>query len=102
MTKFACVCGEQIRISGAIPNPMEWHLIADTELDLLLPNGPLGPPDRPPFAGTSIETTSLLDTFRYVYLCPRCGGLWIFWQGLDADPTYYSVGQIPDGWWPNR
>jgi hypothetical protein len=31
--KFFCTCGTIVRTSGAIPNPNEWHLIADEDFD---------------------------------------------------------------------
>jgi hypothetical protein len=37
MAKWLCPCGNQIRFSGAIPNPQEWHLLSDTESQLSVP-----------------------------------------------------------------
>ncbi|WP_345560798.1 hypothetical protein [Streptomyces plumbiresistens] len=33
MAKFRCRCGEVISMSGAIPNPLEWHITSDGELE---------------------------------------------------------------------
>jgi hypothetical protein len=31
VAKFLCSCGKQVSTSGSIPNPNEWHLIADRD-----------------------------------------------------------------------
>jgi hypothetical protein len=96
VTKFRCECGEQIRISGDIPNPTEWHLISDTDLEPLTGNRPYVP-GRPLYEGDAIQTTALLAAMRYTYLCPMCGGLWVFWDGLDGAGAYYrrSSASVP-------
>lgn len=71
MTKWLCPCGNQIRSSGAIPNPQEWHLLSDTDLDEL--------PEQITFEG-------ILGKSQYVYRCDQCDRLHVFWNGIDEWP----------------
>ena len=59
MAKFLCKCGVQVRTSGAIPNPDEWHLIADGDFD--------------------VESTgqSMMGRSIYAWRCASCGRLWV-------------------------
>jgi hypothetical protein len=70
MAKWRCPCGNTIRSSGAIPNPQEWHLIADAE---------------PILEQDPMTLDGLLGRSKFVYRCERCDRLHVFWDGLGAD-----------------
>jgi hypothetical protein len=59
VAKFICTCGSPVRTSGAIPNPNEWHLLADEDFD----------PDLPGM--------ELLGCAILAWRCPACGRLWL-------------------------
>lgn len=73
--KFSCRCGELIRISGDIPNPVEWHLVSDVGFDELDEDATV---DHVYFSST------------LMFRCPACDRLWIYWDGLDGDATCYA------------
>lgn len=75
MARFQCVCGEQIRTSGGIPNPLEWRLLSDSDFDAF--HGLVNAEDV--YAATTIA-----------YRCPRSGHLYVFWHGFDENPTLYT------------
>ena len=77
MSKFRCVCGEVIRISGSIPNPDEILMISDN--------------DFVEFHGKDfVDPDELYLAFTFAYRCPRSGHLWMFWDGLESDPSCYE------------
>jgi hypothetical protein len=79
MAKWACPCGNQIRSSGAIPNPQEWHLTSDATADELFDDSPGGP---------SFE--QFLDRSVLAYRCEQCGRLHVYWSGIgEWPPTIY-------------
>ncbi|HEU0131102.1 MAG TPA: hypothetical protein VFQ85_08945 [Mycobacteriales bacterium] len=81
MAKFLCVCGQQIRTSGAIPNPDEWRVLSDVEFD--------------EFIGM-IDAEVIYRRTTIMYRCPHSGHLWFFWNGFDARPTIYEpLGEAP-------
>lgn len=81
MAKWLCPCGNPIRSSGEIPNPQEWRIIADRELDDAAWSHDPGPG----------ATAAFLDQARYVYRCERCDRLHIFWDGIgEWPPTIYA------------
>lgn len=67
MGKFICTCGSPVRTSGAIPNPNEWHLIADEDFD-------------PDLSGMDLLGCSIL-----AWRCPACGRLWLEGGGRVKD-----------------
>ena len=75
MAKFRCVCGETIRTSGDIPNPIEWHLLSDVDFD--------------EFHG-EVEAEEVYLATTLMYRCPASDHLWIYWDGIDEEPTLYS------------
>ena len=80
MAKWLCPCGNQLRSSGEIPNPQEWRIIADAELDDALWSDQPGP-----------SAAGFLDQARYVYRCEQCDRLHIYWHGIgDLPPTIYA------------
>jgi hypothetical protein len=81
LAKFRCVCGHVISTSNGIPNPNEWHVLANTTLDEM---------------AAPIELMELLTRSRYAYRCPRSDRLWIFWEGLGSRPSLY--GPLPIEW----
>jgi rubredoxin len=67
VAKFICTCGSLVRTSGAIPNPNEWHLIADKDFD-------------PDLSGMDLLGYSIL-----AWRCAACGRLWL------------EAGRVKDG-----
>ena len=57
--KFFCTCGAIVRTSGEIPNPDEWHLIADEDFD-------------PDLSGMDLRGQAIL-----AWRCVACGRLWL-------------------------
>jgi hypothetical protein len=74
MGKFLCKCENVIRVSGAIPNPIEWLFISDTEYDSYT---------------NPIEPEKLYLKMNSFLKCDQCGRLWVFWDGYDNMPTLY-------------
>jgi hypothetical protein len=59
VVKFLCSCGNRVSTSGSIPNPNEWHLIADRDFDI----------ERD---GNHFMAHSVL-----AWVCPAGGRLWV-------------------------
>ncbi|HEX6352843.1 hypothetical protein [Actinophytocola sp.] len=59
MARFRCTCGAQVRTSGDIPNPAEWHLIADRDFDV------------------EADPDTLLGRSVLAWRCANCGRLWL-------------------------
>lgn len=76
MPGIRCKCGEILRY-GEIPNPIEWDIISDVEMDR--------------FTG-QIDAGELYREMKSMLLCPNCGRLWIYWNGFDQDPQEYVKG----------
>lgn len=74
MGKFLCKCENVIRISGVIPNPIEWLFISDKEYDNFEPQ---------------INSEELYLKMNSFLKCDHCGRLWVFWDGYDNKPTLY-------------
>jgi hypothetical protein len=82
MAKWLCQCGNQMRSSGAIPNPQEWHLVSDPAIGELF--------DRE----RAVEVEDVLDRAKFVYRCEQCDRLHVFWDTIgDWPPTIY----VPEG-----
>ena len=80
MAKWLCPCGNQIRSSGAIPNPQEWHFLSDADLGELFDNHDPG-----------ITPEDVLGRSRFAYRCDQCGRLHVFWDGIgDWPPVIYA------------
>jgi hypothetical protein len=75
MAKFVCVCGETLRISGDIPNPIQWNCLSEVQFD--------GLPDD-----ASVTDAYLLATL--MFRCPKSDHLWFFWEGIENDPQMYA------------
>lgn len=76
MAKFECVCGEIIRTSGDIPNPIEWHLISDTRFDS--------------FEGL-VDAEDVYKATTIMFRCPASDHLWVYWDGFDEPPSLYAL-----------
>jgi hypothetical protein len=76
MTKWLCGCGEVIHTSGPMPNPAEWLLISDERFD--------------EFSGM-VDAETVYRSACHAFRCDRCGRLHVFWDGMGADPTVYSL-----------
>jgi len=75
MGKFLCKCENTIRISGAIPNPVEWLFISDVEYDKYQ---------------ELVDAEQLHLAMNSFLKCDKCGRLWVFWDGYDNPPTLYA------------
>jgi hypothetical protein len=80
MSKFTCVCGYQIKISGEIPNPLEWRLLSSVEFER--------------FEG-EVDAEDVYLSTTAAYLCPQSGHFWVFWHGYESEPALYSPTQLP-------
>lgn len=80
MAKFRCLCGEIISTSGDIPNPHEWHLLSDVEFLSFEP---------------TVTSDEIYQATKLAYRCPKSGHLWVFWDGLDEDPSVYEPVELP-------
>jgi len=81
MAKWVCPCGNTIRSSGAIPNPQEWHIVSDVNVDAVASAAPLPDDD-------AIVTFHRLT--HLVYRCERCDRLHIFWNPDQWPPSIYA------------
>ena len=75
MSKFVCVCGETIKTSGEIPDPLQWLLISDVEYD--------------DWAGP-IDAEALYMAFKHAYECPKSGHVWVFDRDYEHEPRCYA------------
>ncbi|MEU9887485.1 hypothetical protein [Sphaerisporangium sp. NPDC051011] len=75
MSKFHCVCGNLIRISGLIPNPDEWKIISDIDFDH--------------FEGL-VDAENVYASSTSMFRCRNCGCLWVYWDGFDNPPQLYT------------
>lgn len=73
MPKIRCNCDNIISYSQ-VPNPNEWLMISDVEYDSY-------------DSGTSLG--ELYGNMKSILKCDTCGGLWIYWNGFDNEPTFY-------------
>jgi len=74
MGKFNCKCGNILSTSGEIPNPIEWLLISDKDYDSF---------------SDKIDAEDLYLKMKTILKCPNCGRLWIFWNGVQEEPSCY-------------
>lgn len=74
MAKFRCRCGEVIAMSGENPNPLEWHLASDRELEE---------------SSESEDFARLQQVTRPVFLCLNCGRIWVYWDGHEGERFSY-------------
>lgn len=79
MAKYACPCCRRgyAHTSGEIPNPNE-YLVTSAHAWNAMPD-----------AGLAADELYARATF--LYRCVACDAIAIFWQGLDAQPTWYCV-----------
>ncbi len=84
MSKFKCVCGQSLSISGNIPNPNEWHIIADDRMETFFEF------NKKDYADEAYRQVDMLNEMLNVYVCPNSGHLFIFWDGLDKPATIYE------------
>lgn len=73
MPSIRCKCGELLRF-GEIPNPIEWLLVRDTVFDK--------------YQGT-VDAEEIYRTMISALQCPKCGRLWVFWDGFGESPGEY-------------
>jgi hypothetical protein len=74
MPSIACKCGYRLDF-GQVPNPTEWLVISDTRFE--------------GFVG-SVDAEELYAEFEHFLKCPKCGRLWIYWDGFKNPPTCYD------------
>jgi predicted RNA-binding Zn-ribbon protein involved in translation (DUF1610 family) len=80
MAKIKCFCGTTLSLSGEIPNPIEWKLVSDKAFDR--------------FSG-STEVEVIYRLARSMFVCPTCGRLWVYWDGIDKRPSCYRSEEVP-------
>jgi len=73
MPSFTCKCGEILHY-GEIPCPDEWLFISDVEFDK--------------FSG-SVDAEEIYKAMKSLIKCSRCGTMWFFWDGFQAEPQPY-------------
>lgn len=73
MPSILCRCGEKLGY-GDIPNHIEWLAISDKEYDA--------------YSG-EVDAEDLYRKMRSILRCPRCGRLWVFWDGFENPPASY-------------
>ncbi|WP_299107024.1 hypothetical protein [uncultured Tenacibaculum sp.] len=78
MSKFKCKCRKIIRLNQ-IPNPNEWLIISDIDYDN--------------YSGM-IDSEKLYTKMESMFKCFNCGRLWVFWDGLDLEPTSYKIEKV--------
>jgi hypothetical protein len=81
MAKFNCICGNVIRVSGDIPNPIEWKILSDVQFDN--------------FEGF-VDVELIYRACSSMFKCEKCGRLWVYWDGFDAEPVCYSPESPPE------
>jgi hypothetical protein len=74
MANLECSCGEVIPL-GVIPNPAGWYLISELELADFSDDAPL---------------RELHPHMKAMIRCPRCGRLYIYWNGDNSEPVVYA------------
>jgi len=79
MPSLTCRCGEILHY-GEIPSKNEWLLISDVEFDK--------------FSGT-VDAEEIYKAMKSLIKCSRCGTIWFFWNGFQAEPQQY----IPQSKW---
>lgn len=77
MPSIRCHCTQVLRF-GDIPNPIEWLLISDVEFDR--------------YSG-AVDAELLYRNMKHLLRCPKCGRLWVFWNGLEQRPEPYVLDE---------
>ncbi|HET9174098.1 MAG TPA: hypothetical protein VFN56_02340 [Candidatus Saccharimonadales bacterium] len=83
MATFGCPCGEIIRTSGSIPNPIEWHIFSDNDWESIYATS----------QKTGEEAQKMFDMnqqMALLYRCPKSDHLFVFWEGFDKPFTMYE------------
>jgi hypothetical protein len=82
-----CRCG-RIFSDASIPCNEEYHLLSDVTFDDVCKDViRLVNEDR------DVEVDvgyAILNASKYVYKCPYCGRLIVFWDGLEQKPRFYK------------
>jgi hypothetical protein len=76
MGKLLCRCKTVLRLSGPIPNPIEWRLLSDETFDQ--------------FSGM-VDAEAVYRGAISAFRCATCDRLWVFWDGFDKEPACYAV-----------
>lgn len=74
MGKFLCRCGATVRTSGSVPNPGVLKILSDEVFD--------------EFSG-QVDAELIYRAATSAFICSDCGRLWIYTDGLVAEPTSY-------------
>lgn len=82
MPKLLCKCGEALSY-GDIPCRIKWRLIADTKFDS--------------FSG-QVDAEEVYAATEMFLRCPKCGRLWVFWEGAEVPQEYVPAGQESGVW----
>ncbi len=73
MPSLTCGCGEIVNY-GEIPCPNEWLFMSDVEFDKL---------------SGLVDVEEIYKAMKSLIKCPRCGMMWFFWNGFQAEPQQY-------------
>jgi hypothetical protein len=87
VANISCSCGN-VFSDGQIPCPYEYNLISDEQNEDLterLVEVVKNEEDVFPKVDYLISRMGVS-----VYKCPSCGGLLVFWEGLEMEATYYK------------
>ncbi len=74
MGKFRCICDNVISTSGESPH--EWLIISEADYGRVW--------------DANEDFSDLLLKMQKMFVCPNCGRIWVFWEGLGKRGTPYS------------
>jgi hypothetical protein len=74
MPKMLCNCGYVVNYSN-IPSEHDYKFISDIEFDK--------------FQG-KVDVEELYLTMKIIRKCPKCGRLYVFWNGSGSEPEVYK------------
>lgn len=80
MPGLNCACGHRISY-GEIPCRDEWLFISDAAFDS--------------FSGR-VDSEKVYRAMQGFLKCPKCGRLWVFWNGYEKPPQEYLPGEVSD------
>lgn len=79
MPGITCACGTQISY-GEIPCANEWLFLSDPDFEKLT---------------GQVDAEAIYRAMKSFLRCPRCGRLWVFWNGYGEPPQEFLPGPRP-------
>lgn len=73
MPALNCKCGQRLNY-GEIPCPDEWLFISDKAFDAF---------------SDATDAEEIYRAMSSFLKCPRCGRLWVFWDGYESTPQEF-------------